>query len=118
MFLFHDNKFPKVDHLKKMLAFSTDMYQSVFWTVQVFWPNFDILKHRRVRPTWCKGGADKTLKNFLFTFPSEDHTKYKGTKKIVGRGGQIFFDRVGGKNMASGRGITSWDRDGVGRVDF
>ncbi len=41
-----------------------------------------------------------------------------GTEKIVGRGGPKIPDRVGGKNMASGRGTTSWDREGVERGNF
>ncbi len=44
---------------------------------------------------------------------------YVGTENIVGRGGPKIVTGWGGsKNMASVRGTTSGDREGVGRETF
>ncbi len=42
----------------------------------------------------------------------------RGHGKNRREGGTKNRDRVRGKNMASGRGTTSRDREGVGRGDF
>ncbi len=39
----------------------------------------------------------------------------RGHRKNCREGGTKKCDRVGGKNKASGRGTTSWDREGLGR---
>ncbi len=36
----------------------------------------------------------------------------RGHRKYRREGGNKNCDRVGGKNMASGRGTNSWDREG------
>ncbi len=41
--------------------------------------------------------------------------RIRGHRKNRREVGTKNCDRVGGKNMASGRGTTSWDREGVGR---
>ncbi len=48
-----------------------------------------------------------------------EHTTFiRGHRKYRREGGTKNRDRVGGKNMASGRGTNLWDREGVGRGNF
>ncbi len=60
---------------------------------------------------------DQVMMQVLLSADITKHEFIRGHRKNLNRGGQKSW-QGGGKNMASGRGTISWDRDGLGEREI
>ncbi len=72
----------------------------------------------RAVPASTSGDETGKFTDEMFLSSKRFPLTIRGHRKYRREGGTKNRDRVGGKNMASGRGTNSWDREGVVRGNF